>query len=179
MVKKQKSIIFILLLFILLLIPLNIGENNYQNDLIFSIHASNQASASGNITEAEVAIQNAYEKLLEAESIGIVVITLSTNLQGAIDILNLAIKLNDSGNLDFDSVIGNATIAKNSANQIISETIQLINNVVIFTIIVLIVIVISIAVGIFIFTKLFLKRLRKKTDEEFLKSTIIKKEDKN
>ena len=178
MVKKQRYILIFIFLFVIFLIPLNFNENNYKNDIILDIQASNQASANGNITEAEIAIHLAQEKIIEAENLGIYIVSISSKLQIAIDQLNIAIFLNHSTNQDFDSIIGNATLAKNSANQVTSETNQLINNTIIFYIVIIIVVITLIACGTFLIVRHVLKRLKKQADEDFLESTIIKKEEK-
>ena len=174
--KKLFVLSFILIIF---LFPFPIYQNSiHSSSLInYNINSLDQITANDNITEAENAIQSAYLKLLEAENLLIDITSFSSKLETAIQNLNLAIELNNSESPNFTWIEGNATLAKNIANNLYYELIQLINQTIIVNIIVLIVVIILIGTGIGLFCLLYFKRIRKKLKEDFLESSVIKKED--
>ena len=173
---------FFILSFILinLLFPSPIFQNSihFSSFINQNLNSLDQVTANGNITEAENAIQSAYLKLLEAETLFIDITSFSSNLETAIQSLNLAIRLNDSESPNYTWVEGNATLAKNIANNVYYDLIQLINQTIIVNVVILILVITLIGTGIGLFCVLYFRRIRKKLKEDFLESSVFKKEDK-
>ncbi|MHA1894911.1 MAG: hypothetical protein ACTSX4_10450 [Candidatus Helarchaeota archaeon] len=176
MAKKFVFFIF-LILFLFLLIPLGLPSTNYKKSIYFNLNPLDQATANGNITEAEVAIQGAYSTLVQAENLGIDISSLSNDLELAIEKLNLAIELNNSQNPNFQMIEGNASLAKNIASGVNNNAIQLINSAIVISVVMIVIVLISISSGISIILHFYYKRIKPKKEREFLDLIVKKKED--
>ncbi|NHI92360.1 MAG: hypothetical protein EAX96_07635 [Candidatus Lokiarchaeota archaeon] len=178
MSKKSLKLLFFTLL-LLFLIPNFQTSINATSDNNFNLTILDQTSANLRIIEAETAIQNAYLKLTIAETLFIDINSLSNMLENAITILNLAYEMNNSQNPNFAYVEGNATLAKNIANDISSEVTQLISYTQIINLIIIIIVIVLIGSVIAILSLIYIKKIKKKSEKDFLESVVIKKEEKS